>query len=87
MSDAINPARVMKHPGDARPKYTVDDLATATERSPHDVRRILRRIGEPKNYGDGHIYGWSDFNFSDIAWRVRHWPASTANVFDDDDAA
>lgn len=89
MSEAINPARVMKAPSDKPPKYTVMDLAETTDKPPHDVRRILRRLGEPKNHSDGHskIYGWTDFNFSDIARRVRHWPASTANGFDDDDAA
>ena len=88
MNEAINPARKMKSPSDKPPKYTVMDLAEATDKPPHEVRRILRRLGEPKNHSDGHnhIYGWTDFNFSDISRRVRHWPTGLPEGFGDDAA-
>jgi hypothetical protein len=88
MNEAINPARKMKSPSGKSPKHTVMDLAEATDKSPHDVRRILRRLGEPKNYTSerGATYGWDDFSFETIARRVRHWPASSMPNFDDNAA-
>jgi hypothetical protein len=49
--------------------YTVEDMSRALMMTPHDIRRCLRRIKEPKS--PRGAYQWNTSNFSAACRRAR----------------
>jgi hypothetical protein len=49
--------------------YSVEDMSRALMMTPHDVRRCLRRIGEPKSRSGA--YRWTTDTFAAACRRAR----------------
>jgi hypothetical protein len=75
----VNESMKLRAPDGSRPRFTLHDLAEATGKSEHEIYRILRAIGCPKNFDHGHTYGWQVLDFPAIVRRVRHFGIENFN--------